>query len=104
MGSRRWTAGDGELATTCTNGEARMSLKFVLAAALVLGVFGNVSAVSAETQGDREACTPDVHKICGEFIPNRDEIVKCLVKNKSKLSPACRVVMSRPYKPDQAKN
>ena len=92
------------MATISTNGEARMSVKFVLAAALVLGAFGNVSAASAETQDDREACTPDVHKICGEFIPNRDEIVKCLVKNKAKLSPACRVVMSRPYKPDQAKN
>jgi hypothetical protein len=57
------------------------------------------SAVRAETEQDREACTPEVHRLCGQYIPDREAIIACLKHNLKNLVPACRKVMSRPYKP-----
>ncbi len=45
---------------------------------------------------DQEACTPDVYRLCSAEIPDEDDIVACLVRKKAQLSPACRVVFSRP--------
>jgi hypothetical protein len=80
--------------------EGGMSVRIVVATVVVLGAFGvGLSGARAESQEDRDACTPDVHEHCGEFIPNRDAIVECLKKKIKVISPACRRVMSRPYNP-----
>jgi len=80
-----------------------MSIRIVVATALVLGAFGfGLNGALAESQEDREACTPDVHEHCGQFIPDRDAIVQCLKVKIKQLSPACRKVMSRPYPKDAA--
>jgi hypothetical protein len=86
--------------TVFHQGEDAMSIRGVFSAALVLGalVAWPSSALRAETEQDREACTPDVHRLCGEYIPDRDAIIGCLKQKKKQLSPACRTVMSRPYK------
>ncbi len=82
-----------------------MSIRIVMATALVLGAFGvGLNGALAETQEDREACTPDVHEHCGQFIPDREAIIQCLKQNMRKLSPGCRRVMSRPYPKDTARN
>jgi len=75
-----------------------MSIRIVVATVLALGLYGANGTLAEESQQDREACTPDVHEHCGEFIPNRDAIVQCLKKKIKIISPACRRVMSRPYK------
>jgi hypothetical protein len=77
-----------------------MPIRIVVAAVLVLGLYG-ANGVRAESEQDREACTPDVHSLCGEFIPDRDAIIACLKKKMRQLSPDCRRVMSRPYRPDR---
>ena len=64
----------------------------------------SVGAARAESQDDREACTPDVYAHCGEFIPDRERIVACLKKKMNQLSPACRTVMRKPWRPDTAAN
>jgi hypothetical protein len=54
---------------------------------------------------DQIACTPDVYRLCTQFIPNEDAIVACLQKNKPALSPACQKVFSPPpagSKPDES--
>ncbi len=78
-----------------------MSMRGMLATALVLGamVALPLSAARAESQEDREACTPEVHRLCGQYIPDREAIVACLKHNMKNLVPACRKVMSRPYRP-----
>ena len=80
-----------------------MKFRGVVAGLLVLGaiVALPLGAARAESQEDREACTPDVNSICGQFIPDRDAIIACLKKKMKQLSPACRRVMSRPYHPDR---
>jgi hypothetical protein len=54
---------------------------------------------SAEHQGsmeDQMACTPDVYRLCAAQIPDEDNIVACLTRNKPRLSPACARVFSDP--------
>ena len=45
------------------------------------------------SESDRQACTPDVFRLCMSEIPNADAIVVCLKANKKNLSPACKKVM-----------
>ena len=66
-----------------------------LAAFLTIAASSPASAQS-HSQEDAAACTPDVFKLCSEFIPHEQNIVACLTKKKRQLSPACYQVFSRP--------
>jgi hypothetical protein len=48
------------------------------------------------TQDAQSACTPDVFRLCSQFIPNRDPIVACLIRSRALLSPDCRAVFKDP--------
>ena len=45
------------------------------------------------TAVQREACKPDVYRLCKWYIPSHSGITYCLHKNIDQLSPACRAVM-----------
>jgi hypothetical protein len=45
------------------------------------------------TWAERRACRPDVFKLCGSFIPDREKIVACLERSKPRLSEPCLAVM-----------
>jgi len=82
-----------------------MTLRAGIAALFLLGVCSmpamgaNPKCDPGPSQADIDACTPDVHAKCGEFIPDRDAITRCLVDNNKRnlLSVACHKVMSRPF-------
>ena len=59
----------------------------------VVSAFLTATAV-AETPEERHACTSDAFRVCWVAIPDRDSVVACMAKNKSKLGPACRAVMA----------
>lgn len=44
------------------------------------------------TLQQREACTPDVFRLCSSEIPDPDRITVCLRRNESHLSDRCRRV------------
>ena len=72
-------------------------LKIATLVALVL--IGATSSSFAFTSKDgseeaRQACTPDVFRLCGAFIPDANKITACLKNNKKNLSPACKAVFS----------
>lgn len=46
----------------------------------------------------RNACKPDVFRLCSDFIPGRTAITTCLERNRARLSPACHAVFSPPGK------
>jgi len=48
--------------------------------------------VANDSDAQRSACTPDVFRLCGQFIPDVDGIVGCLKVQRPNLSPACRAV------------
>ena len=75
----------------------------ISAAALILATVVSSSAAFAfqGSQADQDACQGDVMSLCKSsigsiFSPNVPAITACLKANMSKLSPACKVVMSRP--------
>ncbi len=58
--------------------------------------FVPVPAAAQGTPEQRQACQPDAMRLCSEFIPDVERITACMVKNRIRLSPACRVVFSTP--------
>jgi hypothetical protein len=61
----------------------------------LIGVSFMTGAASAQgTSRQREACTPDVFRLCSSDIPNVQRIVACLNRQKSSLSRECRAVMN----------
>jgi hypothetical protein len=45
---------------------------------------------SQGTLAQRTACTPDMLRLCGTFVPNPDAITTCLRERNADLSDACR--------------
>jgi hypothetical protein len=82
---------------------------------LVAGLFLGASPVLAQTydpdrmasQGDqkaREACTPDVMRLCNDYVPDIPQIVACLKRERANLSPACGEIFASEGPPAQQKN
>jgi hypothetical protein len=44
----------------------------------------------------REACTPDVMRLCNDYVPDIPQIVACLKRERQRLSPPCAVVFAVP--------
>jgi hypothetical protein len=45
------------------------------------------------TADERQACEPDVNRLCSQFIPDRDKIILCLNQKVRELNPSCRSVI-----------
>jgi hypothetical protein len=67
------------------------ALAFILTIGAPLAAFAQ-----SHSQEDEAACTPDVMRLCQEFVPNRKQIISCMVTKKKDLSPECFAVFSRP--------
>jgi hypothetical protein len=44
----------------------------------------------------RQACTPDVMRLCNNYVPDIPQIVACLKRERPNLSPACALVFATP--------
>lgn len=53
--------------------------------------FGS-AAFAQGTDQEREACTPDAFRLCGQFIPDGDRVETCLRNAGPRLSRACYAV------------
>ena len=60
-----------------------------LAAALFV-VAGATPAAAQDKAA--ELCTPDVMRLCNEFVPDVDQITACMQKKRRQLSPECAAV------------
>jgi hypothetical protein len=61
------------------------------AVGLVTALFAATAPARAQPTADAEqACTPDVMRLCNEFVPERDKIVSCLRRKARALSTECR--------------
>jgi hypothetical protein len=70
----------------------RNLLRLILAWFLVLAP---VVAIAQDqgTSDERQACEPDVNRLCSEFIPDRSKIILCLNQKVRQLNPSCRSVI-----------
>lgn len=55
-----------------------------------------IAVAEQGTEQEREACTPDVFRLCGRFIPDEQRITTCLRNAGPRLSPACYAVFNPP--------
>jgi hypothetical protein len=57
-----------------------------------------ISATPVAAQPNRaeaeQLCTPDVMRLCNEFIPDPNRIVRCLKAKRRQLSPGCHAVLA----------
>ena len=49
----------------------------------------------------QQACTPDVFRLCSQFIPDAGQITSCLARQKPNLSPACHHVFAGSHRRGQ---
>ena len=75
----------------------RKRIAFVAAAAALLTT--PAWASDRGSMEDQLACTPDVYRLCSQYIPNEDTITACLQRNLATLSSACHKVFTRPPEP-----
>ena len=59
--------------------------------ALIAVVSAKPAAAQASDAADR--CTPDVMRLCSEFVPDEGRIVKCLKVKRRQLTPSCRTAL-----------
>ena len=64
---------------------------------VILLIHASAQPAAAAYRGseeNRNACTPDVFRLCGDFIPNATQITICLQQNVRFLTPECRAVFT----------
>jgi hypothetical protein len=59
------------------------------------------TAGQAYTPEEQQACSNDAFRLCGPEIPDVDRVTACMIRNKSQLSPGCRVFFRSP-EPERA--
>src|SRR5829696_2509235 len=74
--------------------------RITLAAGLTLATLS--TAAFAQSSEDQQACMNDAFRVCSATIPDRARTTACMVENKSKLSPACQMVMDKYAQPATA--
>src|SRR5262245_11240039 len=67
----------------------RSQLGAVLAASFALALLPG--AADAYTFEQQQACSGDAFRLCSSEIPDIGRITACMVRNRSQLSPECRV-------------
>jgi hypothetical protein len=73
----------------------RNAASFRHAAVLILCLVPALASAPARAQDDHYACMSDAMTVCGQFIPDRERVAHCLLANRNRVSPACRVALKR---------
>jgi hypothetical protein len=73
----------------------RNAARFRHAAVLFLCFVPALASAPARAQDDHYACMNDAMTVCGQYIPDRERVAHCLMANRSRVSPACRVALKR---------
>jgi hypothetical protein len=68
-----------------------IGLRTAMTVALLVASYGVLHA-EQESYAQRQACKPDVFRLCSAFIPRRGPITECLERNFNRLSEPCRAV------------
>jgi hypothetical protein len=70
--------------------QAGLMLAMALSASLLAG------AAQAYTPEQQQACMGDALQLCGEYVPDVDRVTVCMIRNRARLSPGCRVYFRSP--------
>ena len=69
--------------------QSRLLLCTVAGVLTVLIVATGSKPAAAQASDAAERCTPDVMRLCNEFIPDADRITACLKSKRRQLTPSC---------------
>jgi hypothetical protein len=72
--------------------------RFSVLRAMALSFLLWPAASRAYTPEEQQTCSDDAFRLCGPEIPDVDRVTACMVRNRSQLSPGCRVFI----RPDPA--
>jgi hypothetical protein len=86
--------GQGTSVKNHLNLRSRLLLCAAGAVLAVSVVAGGTRPAAAQASDAAERCTPDVMRLCSEFIPDADRIVVCLKAKRRQLSPGCLGALS----------
>jgi len=107
---RGWTRATGIARSKGVNMRSHWASALCLAAGLLVcatpGLTQSYDPDRMASQGDqkaREACTPDVMRLCNAYIPDIPQIVACLKRERPNLSPACGEIFAAEDPPPQPK-
>ena len=75
-------------------GSRNFQVGLMFATALLVSMLPTPSA--AYTPEEEQACTGDAFRLCSSEIPDVDRVTACMVRNRSQLSPGCRVYFRSP--------
>jgi hypothetical protein len=53
-------------------------------------------AAAQGTHQQQQACTPDVMRLCNEFVPDVAKISACMARKRASVSAACRAAFPAP--------
>jgi hypothetical protein len=67
----------------------KFQLGLMLATALSVSLWP--AASQAYTPEQQQACSDDAFRFCSAEIPDVDRVTVCMIRNKTQLSPGCRV-------------
>ena len=69
--------------------QSRSLLCAVAGVLTVLMVAAGTRPAAAQASDAADRCTPDVMRLCNEFVPDADRIVVCLKAKRRQLTPSC---------------
>jgi hypothetical protein len=72
-----------------SNLQSRSLLCAMAGVLTVLIVAAGTKPAAAQASDAAERCTPDVMRLCNEFIPDADRIAACLKSKRKQLTPTC---------------
>ena len=79
----------GTSVKTSSNLRARSLLCAAAGVLTILLVAAGAKPAAAQASDAADRCTPDVMRLCNEFIPDADRIVSCLKAKRRQLTPSC---------------
>ena len=74
--------------------QSRSLLCAVAGVLTVLMVAAGAKPAAAQASDAADRCTPDVMRLCSEFIPDEGRIVACLKVKRKQLSPSCLTALT----------
>jgi hypothetical protein len=82
--------------------QARLRLCATIGLTMGLLVTAGATLASAQADNAADLCTPDVMRLCNEFVPDADRIVVCLKLKRHELSAECLAALTSKAKKRRA--
>jgi hypothetical protein len=70
-----------------------------IAACSSMMILAGAPVARAQSAADQQACQFDAQTFCQAAIPDHGKVYRCLQRNKSRISAACRAAISRSAAP-----